>query len=655
MDSNEIRKSYLKFFVGKKHALIPPAPLVPPDDPTTLFTSSGMQPLVPYLKGEPHPKGKRLVDSQPCFRANDIDEVGDNRHTTFFEMLGNWSLGDYFKEDQLAWFWEWLTEELHLSKDRLHVTIFDGDKNLKRKTNVSQSLTPDVESKSIWLKIGVPEKQIHWCGSDKNWWSRAGVPENMPVGEIGGPDSEVFFDFDPEEKLKIHENSKWAENQCNPNCDCGRFLEIGNSVFMEFEKQENGVFKPLPKQNVDFGGGLERLTAAVQNIPDIFQIDIFQPAMKQIDSLISIVDDSDYKKDTYLRQLPERIVEQEDLEKFKNQCVFSKRVIADHLRAAVFMVSQGLEPDNKQQGYMLRRLIRRAVLHGKNLGINGNFTKKIAKAFVISYKDSYPDICKNEEQIYQTFDLEETKFRNSLEMGLREFNKYVTIGEVGKPATRKKILDPKFVFNLFQTFGFPYELTKEEAENRGIEFPQREEFEKELEEHKKLSRTTSAGMFKGGLADRSEDVTKLHTTTHLLQAALRQVLGEHVHQEGSNITSERLRFDFSHPQALSVEEMKQVEKLINQKIKADLAVVKTIEDKDKALASGAMAFFRENYPDKVSVYTIGDFSKELCGGPHASSTAAIGGVKLIKQEAIGAGKRRVYAVLKTIHHQRNTG
>jgi alanyl-tRNA synthetase len=570
MDSKQIQESYLKFFASRGHAVIPPAPLIPPDDPTTLFTSSGMQQLVPYLKGQTHPMGKRIVDAQPCFRAEDIDEVGDNRHTTFFTMLGNWSLGDYFKKEQLTWFWEWLIKELKLPKERLAVTVFEGNKEVSR----------DEVAAKIWRDLGLSKEQIFYYPAKKNWWSRAGEPDKMPPGEIGGPDSEVFFEFS-----QIKHDKKFGE-KCHPNCDCGRWLEIGNSVFMEYEKQGDGTFKPLPKQNVDFGGGLERLTAASQNQPDIFQTDIFVDLMKA--------------------------------EPTKN--LSDNRLIADHLRASVAMINEGILPSNKKQGYILRRLIRRAAIkleEPKNLV---NFIKYFQP----------------KEQVNAVLEEEIMKFSKSLAIGK-------------KVLSRAKKIDEDLAFDIYQSYGLPIEVIESVAKVK----LNKEKFDALVDSHSQKSRTASAGMFKGGLADRSEDVTKLHTTTHLLQAALRKVIGTHVHQEGSNITAERLRFDFSHPQALTDEEMKQVEDLINQKIKQDIKVVRTIEDKDKALKSGAMAFFRENYPEKVSVYTIGDFSKELCGGPHVDSTGAIGGVKLVKQESIGAGKRRIYAVLKTFDQKRN--
>ena len=562
MDSNQIRSAYLKFFQDKGHAIIPPAPLVPPNDPTTLFTSSGMQQLVPYLKGEPHPMGKRLVDSQPCFRSEDIDEIGDNRHTTFFEMLGNWSLGDYFKTDQLAWFWEFLTKVLKLDKDRLYVTVFEG----------GNSVPKDEETFNIWKKIGLPESHIFYYPAEKNWWSRSGTPDKMPAGEIGGPDSEVFYEF-----TGIKHRQKFGA-KCHPNCDCGRFLEIGNSVFMEYEKQADGSFKPLPKKNVDFGGGLERLAAACQNTPDIFQIDIFLPLMQAINT----------------------------------KSLTDSRLIADHLRAASAMLNEGILPSNKKQGYILRRLIRRAAIkldHPQTL-------------------TDYLGLLKTGEEARIILSEEITKFSHSLKEGIKILN-------------TAKIIDEALAFNLFQSYGLPLEVIEGVAKVK----LNKDKFNGLLEQHSQKSRTASAGMFKSGLADHSGIVTKLHTTTHLLHAALRQILGSHVRQEGSNITSERLRFDFSHPQALTPAEIGQVETLINQKIKEGIAVTKTILDKEAAVQSGALAFFKETYPDKVSVYTIGNFSKELCSGPHIDSTAKIGSVKIIKQESSGAGKRRLYAVL----------
>ena len=578
MTTDQIRQAYLDFFVSKNHAIIPPGPLVPQDDPSTLFTGFGMQQIVPYLKGEPHPMGKRLVNSQPSFRAEDIEEVGDNRHTTFFEMLGNWSLGDYYKKEQLSWVWEFLTEKLKLDPNKLYVTLFEGNGQVNK----------DIESIKILKGLGIPDSRISEYPAEKNWWSRAGTPESMPVGEIGGTTSEVFFEF-----TEISHDEKFGKD-CHPNCDCGRFIEIGNSVFMEYEKQSDGSLSPLPKQNVDFGGGLERLAQAVQNTPDIFQIDIFKPVIKSIEKITN--------------------------QKYEGDNKAPMRVIADHLRAAKVMLQEGLEPSNKQQGYVLRRLIRRSAVKFRQL--TGQIDSKSFSAII------------DEPALI----LEINKFQKSLNKGLSLIEK-----ATDKDGPCQQI-DAQFVFDLYQTYGFPFEITQEILAEKKIKINQKD-FDKLKTKHSLKSKTASAGMFKGGLEDQSEITTKLHTTTHLLHQALRKILGEHVKQEGSNITSERLRFDFSHSSPLSKQELKQIETLINEQIKANLSVKKVIQAKDKALKSGALAFFKTNYPDKVTVYQIGNFSKELCGGPHVNSTGEIGSVKITKEENIAAGKRRIYAVL----------
>jgi len=574
MTTDQIRKAYLDFFKSKNHAIIPPAPLVLQNDPTTLFNGSGMQQMVPYLKGETHPMGTRITDSQPCFRAEDIEEVGDNRHTTFFEMLGNWSLGDYFKKDQLTWIWEFLTEKLNLDKEKLYVTISAGGFGIPK----------DKESEKIYLELGLPkEKIIAYPIEQENWWSRAGAPDKMPVGEIGGPDSEIFYKF-----TDIKHNPKFGKD-CHPNCDCGRFLEIGNSVFMQYIKVKDKSLKPLPSNNVDFGGGLERLAAAVQNTTDIFQIDVFKPVIKTIEKVTGKKYEADNKS--------------------------SMRIIADHLRAAKAMLNEGLEPSNKQQGYVLRRLIRRSAVKFRQL--TGELKPESFNQII-----NQPKLIK-----------EISKFQKSLNKGLNLIDK-----------TNPKKINAQFTFNLFQTYGFPIEITQEILSEKGIKI-NKKELKTHIQKHSQLSKTASAGMFKGGLENKSEEVTKLHTATHLLNQSLRQILGDHVHQEGSNITAERLRFDFTHDKTLTDDEIKQVETLINQQIKKDLKVKKSIEDKDKALKSGALAFFKETYPEKVSVYSIGNFSKELCAGPHVTSTGEIGNVTINKQSSIGAGKRRIYVVL----------
>jgi len=598
MKTNDIRQAYFEFFTHKDrhHKKIPPAPLIPPGDPTTLFTGFGMQQLVPYLKGEPHPMGKRLVNSQPCFRAEDIEEVGDSHHTTFFEMLGNWSLGDYFKQDQLTWIWEFFTKTLNLPQDKLHLTLFQGN----------QDVPKDKESFDIWKKIGIPESRIHYYPAEKNWWSRAGTPDKMPPGEIGGTTCEVFFEFQ-----QLKHNPKFGKT-CHPNCDCGKFIEIGNSVFMEYEKQAGGSLKPLPKKNVDFGGGLERLAAATQNTPDMFQIDIIAPVIKEIEKSCD--------------------------KKYESKQKISMRVIADHLRAATFMIAEDVEPSNKEQGYILRRLLRRAAV--KMHQLKGGLTP--VPGFISICHEvirQYPDFFKTpvvRKKVDKIIDHEMDKFARSLDRGLKESEKFDS--NIHTDANL-------FAFNLFQSYGFPFDISKELIEKKGGIVSQ-SKFNKIFEGHKKLSRQAAKKIFKGGLADQSEITTKLHTATHLLHQSLRQILGDHVRQEGSNITAERLRFDFTHPQALTEAEIKKIESLINQKIKANLPVKKTIQSKDQALKSGVLAFFKETYPDKVSIYSIGTFSQEICGGPHVTSTAEIGGVKIIKQESVAAGKRRIYAVLK---------
>lgn len=631
MKAAEIRQKYLDFFAKLGHKIIPPAPLVPENDPSTLFTSSGMQPLVPYLKGEAHPMGQRLVDSQPSIRLQDIEEVGDTCHTTFFEMLGNWSLGDYFKKEQLDWFLEFLTsaDYLKLPKEKLYVSVFEGTKEVPR----------DSESFEIWKSLGIIEDYIFFYGSEKNWWSRSGTPEQMPVGEIGGPDSEVFFDFGQE--LDLHEKfckTCSCEAKCHPNCQCGRFLEIGNSVFMQYEKKADGKLWELPKKNVDFGGGLERLCAATNGDPDIFKIDLFAPLIHIVEAE-SHKNYNDYKQSFSL----------------SNDYKKSMRIIADHLRAAVFLISQGVEPSNTQQGYVLRRLIRRAVRHGRLLGADSGqarMTEKIVETVIESYDDFYPELTKNQEKISQTLLTEEEKFGKTLSQGLKEFEKILSQNsdELTLPSLFKrgslaeKKISGKKAFYLYESFGFPVELTMELASEKGYSVDL-EGFKKAMEKHQELSRTASAGMFKGGLANHSEEVTKLHTATHLLHASLRKILGVHVQQKGSNITAERLRFDFSHPQKMTDEEIEGVEGLVNEKIKENLPVTMEIMDLKKAQESGALGFFKEKYSEKVKVYKMGEFSMEICGGPHVDFTGSLKRFKIIKEEAAGLGVRRIYGVL----------
>jgi alanyl-tRNA synthetase len=597
MQSKEIREKYIRFFESRGHLRIDPSPLVLEGDPTTLFTSSGMQQLVPFLKGEKHEKGLRLVDTQPSLRTQDIEEVGDNRHTTFFEMLGNWSLGDYFKKEQLPWIWDFFTKELAIPAEKLHVSIFEGN----------EAVPKDTESFEIWKSLGLPEDRIHFYDAKKNWWSRSGAPEAMPAGEIGGPDSEIFYDFG----TPVHDG-------CHPNCDCGRFMEIGNNVFIEYQKNENGSLSPLKQKNVDFGGGLERTAAVLVESPDIFKTDIYQPFIKAIEEYTDIKYGDDEVKNRNFR------------------------IIADHLRASIAIISEGIYPSNKLQGYTLRRLIRRSVYYLKNLKsvVFGNFAGLAVEAL----KSSYFKPISDEKFVIDVLSEEAHKFENALTRG--------TI-KLGDAIAKGKNIDGKLAFDLYQTEGFPLELTLEILEKDGKKFSEeeKESFEKEFEKHKELSRTASAGMFKGGLADNSENVTKLHTTTHLLHAALRKVLGEHVSQKGSNITSERLRFDFSNSDKLTDEQLKEVERLMNEAVDNKLPVSFETKKLTDAINEGALHFFAEKYGDDVKVYTIGDskgeyFSKEVCGGPHVDNTEEIGRVRIIKQEKVGSGIIRIYVTNK---------
>lgn len=578
MSSDEIREKYLNFFVSRGHARIDPSPLVLEDDPTTLFTSAGMQPLVPFLKGEPHPKGKKLVNSQPSFRTVDIDEIGDNRHLTFFEMLGNWSLGDYFKKEQLGWCLEFFTKELGLAKEKLWISVFEGTKDVPK----------DEESIEIWKSLGIAEEKIRAYGVEKNWWSRSGTPETMPTGEIGGPDSEVFFDFGTAHDPKFGK-------VCHPNCECGRFIEIGNSVFIQYQKNGDGSLSELPQKNVDFGGGLERIVAAVNDRPDIFEIDIFEPIMTKIEEATKI-----------------KYGEAEEADR-------RFRIVADHMRAAVTIAGEGVSPSNKHQGYILRRLIRRAALNLQKLSGSSaaNLSKEIAGSL-----GAKPEI---------TSAIKE------------EVVKFETVLKKGQELIKKNPqMDP---FDFYQSYGIPYEAAAEIFSQAGRKLTEKDKkgFEEKFTKHQELSRELSAGVFKGGLADTSERVVRLHTATHLLHAALRKVLGETVSQKGSNITAERLRFDFSHPQKLMETEIKKVEKLVNEAIEKNLSVSFEEKSLDEALAEGALAFFGERYAGKVKVYTVGDFSKEVCGGPHVTRTSEVGRVRIVKQEKLGTGVVRIYA------------
>lgn len=641
MTAQELREKYLKFFASKGHTIIPSASLVPENDPTTLFTSSGMQPMVPYLLGEKHPMGTRLVDSQKCFRAVDIEAVGDNRHTTMFEMLGNWSLGDYFKKEQIGWMFEFLTQDIGLDPKNLYVTVFRGDEVLKiprddEAVNIWQELFKDagIDAGAVDFaeKNGMQDGRIFYYDVEKNWWSRSGVPNNMPLGEPGGPDSEMFWDFGAE--LQLHENSEFKDNPCHVNCDCGRFLEIGNNVFMQYVKTEQG-FELLPKGNVDFGGGLERIVAAKNGDPDIFKTDLFTPIICKIEEI------SGKKYD-------------------ESASAYDMRVITDHLKAATFLIADGVVPSNTQQGYVLRRLIRRAIRYGHLLGIETNFTKQIAEVVIEMYGSHYPELKQNENKILEELEKEENKFRETLEKGLREFNRLKLRIELDykQNSSWDYMMVGKCAFSLYQTYGFPIEMFFEELDKREIPYIDDkekaiEEFEKELKKHQELSRTASAGMFSGGLADAGEQTAKLHTATHLLLAALREILGPETYQKGSNITAERLRFDFNYPQKMTPEQIEKIEKLVNEKIQENLPVEMEEMKKEEALRKVKVSFDESKYGDTVKVYAIGSsaqgespFSREVCGGPHAKATGELGSFKIKKEEASSAGIRRIKAVLE---------
>jgi len=582
MRASQLKKKYIKFFENHDHVLVPSTSLVPENDPSALFISAGMHPLVPYLLGGPHPEGKRLVSNQICLRTGDIDEVGDASHHTFFEMLGNWSLGDYWKSEAIEYSFEFLTKELNLDKDKIWVTCFAGDRDAPK----------DEESAGIWKKIGIPSKRIFFYGKKDNWWG--------PAGDTGpcGPDSEMFYDV----------TGRACGANCKPGDNCGRFIEIWNDVFMQYNKTSDGKFIPLKQKNVDTGMGVERTTAVLQGFEDVYQVeDLWGKIIASIEEVT---------KTTYKGNEKEH------------------RVIADHIRASTFVLAEGIVPSNKERGYVLRRLIRRAVRFGRVLGMDKTFIKPISKAVIETFNKEYPKLKEEEKEILFFLQEEEKKFMLTLEKGLKEIEK------IDK-------LDGKKAFFLYETYGFPLELTEEIAKEKGQDID-KGQFENQFEKHKSLSRTASSGMFKGGLADSGEEVTKLHTATHLLHASLRKVLGDHVGQKGSNITKERLRFDVSHDVKLTNDELKRVEDVINEVIKKDLPVSFETRNYKEAVDGGALAFFGEKYGEKVKVYTIGDpkgewFSKEVCGGPHVTSTGKIGHVRIIKQKKIGSGLMRLYA------------
>lgn len=580
-----IKDLYIEYFVSKGHKQIPSAPVVPENDPSVLFNTAGMQPLVPYFRGEVHPYGKRLCDYQKCIRTNDLDEVGDTTHHTFFEMLGNWSLGDYFKKESIYYSFDFLTNVLKIPKERLAVTVFAGN----------EVLDEDLESIAYWKSHGIDEKRIAKT-SDDNFWS---------AGEVGpcGTDTEIFY-FRSEDTIP---------EVFDPNDD--RWVEIWNNVFMEYERHSDGTLSVLPSKNVDTGMGLERIAAVLEGVCDNYKSTIWSDIIKKIEEIAKVPYEGNEK---------------------------SMRIIADHIRTSVFIAADpaGIKPSNTDQGYILRRLIRRAIRHARklNIDINSNFEEEIALLVIDKYKKYYSELEDNKDIILDVLKGEKNKFNKTLEKGLREFNK--VIGKLDS-----KEIDKELAFKLYDTYGFPIELTTELAKEHNLDVDLKG-FEEKFKEHQEKSRTASAGKFKGGLASTGEMETKYHTATHLLNAALKVVLGSDVHQKGSNITSERMRFDFSCDHKLTQEEKEKTEKLVNEWIKEDLTITKKIMSKDEAIKSGAECMFIEKYPDEVSVYSIGDISKELCGGPHVERTGVLGHFKIKKEESSSAGVRRIKAILE---------
>ena len=601
MTAGEIIDIYISFFEKRGHKQIANYPLVPENDPTTLFTSSGMQPLIPYLLGEQHPAGKRLVDVQNCFRAVDIEEVGDSRHETFFRMLGNWSLGDYFKTDEIPWLWELLTKDLGLPKEKLYITVFKGDGNVEY----------DREAYDIWSEVlkneGMnPSERIFAAGVDKNWWSRSGIPENMPIGEIGGPDTEVYFKFD-----ELEHNKECKDNPVE--CECGKFLEIANSVFMQYKKTKKG-FEELPQRNVDFGGGVERLLAAAENKSDVFKTSLFAPIIKVIE------DESGKKYEVNKKEM---------------------QIIADHLSAAVFITSNGIKPSKTDQGYILRRLIRRSL--DSFFEVEGENVTPVIERIVEQYKNTDPKLLENFEEIKNTLLEERDIYWKTIERATKHLNISVHNGSkvsTSAAANPVKEISADEAFKMYSTHG----LSPTQIRSLGYVFDE-QKFAEKMEEHQKLSRAGAGQKFKGGLADHSEKTIMGHTATHLLHKALRDMFGEELHQTGSNITSERIRFDFNFDRKLEDTEILEVEKTVNQKIKENLPVHFEIMPLAKAKQLGAIGLFDEKYAEDVKVYFVGDYSKELCGGPHVNFTSEIKQFKIIKQENIGHGQRRLYAVV----------
>jgi alanyl-tRNA synthetase len=595
MTANELRKLYIDFFLTKNHVQISGKSLIPENDPTVLFTTAGMHPLVPYLLGEPHPAGTRLVDYQRCIRTIDIDEVGDPSHLTFFEMLGNWSLGDYFKEEAITMSYEFLTgsDWLGFSPDILSVTVFAGD-----------DLVPaDEESATIWRSCGIPDERIYFLPREDNWWGPAGL-----TGPCG-PDTEMFVDT----------GVKACGEDCKPGCSCGKYFEIWNDVFMEYNKTEDGTYEKLARRCVDTGMGLERTVAMLQGKQSVYQTELLQPIIQKIESMTGCTYGDDKDRD------------------------MSIRIVSDHAKTSVFVLgdNRGMKPSNLGQGYILRRLIRRAIRHGRKLGFDAAFLSALADVVVDMYADVYPELSAKRADIVHELEAEEGRFLKTLQKGEREFEKLLP--NIQK--NPRKIVPGRVAFRLYDTYGFPIELTEELALEHGLTVD-RDGFDQAFAKHQELSKKSAEKSFKGGLADHTDATTRLHTATHLLHRALHVVLGDHVQQKGSNITPERLRFDFSHPEKMKPEEISKVEQMVNEQIEASLAVSFDVMTVEEATEGGAYAFFNEKYDEKVKVYSIGGFSKEVCGGPHVDNTKSLGQFRIAKEQSSSSGVRRIRAVLE---------
>ncbi len=631
MNAQEIRKAYLDFYAKKQHAVIPRASLVPKDDPTTLFTGSGMQPMIPYLLGEKHQDGKRLVDSQVCLRAQDIDEVGDESHTTSFEMLGNWSLGDYYKTEQIQWIAEFLFDIVGLDPNKVYVSCYIGNKKYGipqdeeaiklwqsefKKRGIDAKVV-EIGSAENGAKTGMQGGRIFLYDGKENWWSRNGDEDGTLVGDPCGPDSEMFYDFGEEH----HDEKKWGKP--HPASDSPRFFEIGNNVFMGYKKLAQGKFDKLSDPNIDHGSGLERIAAAALDSPDVFKISLIWPIIEKLEDI------SGKSYDSHTNAM---------------------RVIADHLRGATFLAVDGITPSNKEQGYVMRRLLRRAIRFALELGVEQNFMQEIVPVIAGIYHEDFPEVAKNRDKVLEVLAKEEKVFRQTLRKGLREFDNFIRLAE-NQPITGKVI------FTLYDTYGFPSELSLEEAYKRGIEVSKswQKEFDSNMQEQRERSQTATKGVFKGGLADHSSETKKLHTATHLMYEALRQILGDHVVQRGSNVNAERTRFDFSQPEKVTREQLDEVEKIVNKQIEKDLSVDWKEYPTDEAFKMGAKGAFGDKYGDKVKVYTMGKpgekpFSIEICGGPHVEHTGQLGEgdkkFKITKEQASSAGVRRIKAILQ---------